>query len=737
MSFIFVFLFSLPSAYADLRALVLSVNSPPKVTRWPFERNVKPPSTQLVLAKKSFMDGKWLTCQRAARWIPRKTPIIAPWALDLEFQCAIKRLNLQKAGEKSLIRLFSKLNKNKEWLIHGPYSKALRKRYIEATLALSNYNLQKDPKGSMKWAEKFIDSENWGTLSQRAEAYKIVGSILLSLQKLEAAEQFLRKSLDYESRLDVRRLLKTVVTANGGKEKKTERKKKEDRMKIPEEELKNQVRIALKQKKYIMAVKTCIEILNDFSGSQTADWAEKTILEVYMSLRTKEKFNVVRKEIVHLMKKAPGDSLKGWLWSLFRKSYYSDASKLGQSAVHKLENVREKTELIYNLARSYIFSGEIQKGTKWLQRIVKEHGGSQEQLAALLRLGLIEYRKGRHNKSIAFLEKLLAYSSENYDLQGRYWLWRALEKSGNKERARAVGKALYERYPLTYYGLRAKLELEGSMSLPESDIKVNPQKIWLTTSQRQSWRRLLILLESGWFEEARLELKALPILQNPDAKILMARMWAAALGYFKAIRLVNQAWDKKRYLMRKDFYQLGFPTEFLEIIQKESKKYELDPHLIISVIKQESAFELEAVSRSGALGLMQMIPPTAREVAQDLSFTKLSLPDDLFDPHVNIQFGTYYLSKVLKQFKGHIPLALAAYNAGPTRLKRWLKARDLNPEKNSTPVNEIWIDELPWGETQFYIKAILRNYFIYKLLDVGQIKKNSPLWEQSYKEVSL
>lgn len=722
----FIFLFLIHYAYADLHPLTLSVDSPPKVTRWPFETQAKLPSGQLVLAKKSFMERKWLACQKAAQLIPQKAPAVAPWSLDLELRCAIKRLTLQKAGVKSLIHLFNKLNKNQKWLLRGPYSKTLRKRYVETVLALSFYNLQKNPKASMKWIEKFMDSKEWGTKSQKAEAYQIAGSLALSLQNLEPAERFLRKSLNYESRSDVRRLLNKVMRAKT-EEQKGVKEEKVKRERFPEEKLKDKVRIALRQKKYITAVKRSVEILNDFPGSQVADWAAETILKIYMDLKEKEDS---MKRTVRLMRKAPGDWLKDWSWQLFRKSYYGDASELGEAAVSKLKGVGQKTELIYNLARSYIFSGKISKGKKWLQVVAKEHGGSQEQLAALLRLGLIEYREGRYNRSITFLEKLLAHSSENYDLKGRYWLWRALEKSGNKERAQNVGKALYERYPLTYYGLRAKLELKGSMSLPESDIQIDSQKLWLTTSQKEGWERLLILLASGWFEEAQLELKALPTPLHPETKILMARVWAAALGYLKAIRLANQAWDEKRYLMRKNFYPLGFPTEFFEMVKKESKKYKLDPHLVISTMKQESAFQMGAVSRSGALGLMQMIPLTAKEVAQDLGFKNLSLPDDLFDPQVNIKFCTYYLSKVLRQFKGHVPLALAAYNAGPRRLKRWLNARKLNPEKNSVPINEVWIDELPWGETQFYIKAILRNYFIYKLLDVGQVKKNSPLWEQ-------
>ena len=84
---------------------------------------------------------------------------------------------------------------------------------------------------------------------------------------------------------------------------------------------------------------------------------------------------------------------------------------------------------------------------------------------------------------------------------------------------------------------------------------------------------------------------------------------------------------------------------------------------------------------------------------------------------------------MLKKFSGNIPWALAAYNAGPERMDRWNRARKLPLTASSEPFQEIWIDELPWSETNIYVKSILRNLLVYRLLDKGRVQLTEPLWK--------
>ncbi len=86
---------------------------------------------------------------------------------------------------------------------------------------------------------------------------------------------------------------------------------------------------------------------------------------------------------------------------------------------------------------------------------------------------------------------------------------------------------------------------------------------------------------------------------------------------------------------------------------------------------------------------------------------------------------------MIKDFENNVPFALAAYNAGPTKVKRWLSASGVKPQSTSSPEYEVWFDLLPWSETRFYIKAILRNYLIYQLVDMKPVQVKDPVWGQS------
>jgi soluble lytic murein transglycosylase len=117
--------------------------------------------------------------------------------------------------------------------------------------------------------------------------------------------------------------------------------------------------------------------------------------------------------------------------------------------------------------------------------------------------------------------------------------------------------------------------------------------------------------------------------------------------------------------------RLRYPLEYKHIVLGHAENYELDPALIAAVIYRESRFDPNAVSESGAVGLMQLLPDTAEGIAE-LTGGSAFRVDDLYEPEVNVRYGSFYLRRLLTKYEGDLELALAAYHAGQGNVDEWL-----------------------------------------------------------------
>lgn len=150
-----------------------------------------------------------------------------------------------------------------------------------------------------------------------------------------------------------------------------------------------------------------------------------------------------------------------------------------------------------------------------------------------------------------------------------------------------------------------------------------------------------------------------------------------------------------------------YPLKYYEDIYYYSKIYSLDPLFVTSVIYVESKFNEMAVSRKGAIGLMQILPRTAKWAAKEMNLKNYN-NDLLFDIKVNINIGCWYLNRLRKQFS-NIEVVLAAYNGGSGNVSKWLK----NPNYS---LDEITLEKIPFEETSNFVKRVKRVYRIYKFL---------------------
>ena len=173
---------------------------------------------------------------------------------------------------------------------------------------------------------------------------------------------------------------------------------------------------------------------------------------------------------------------------------------------------------------------------------------------------------------------------------------------------------------------------------------------------------------------------------------------------FNSIRIFYKHKDKRHLVDLKNIFPRD-ETDMISSILDQFKVSSFSSTLVLSVIRQESAFNMNDVSVANATGLMQLLPSTAKEVAKRIKLKKYSL----YDPKDNIILGVNYLKRLQKRFSNNIIYALSSYNAGPTTTRRWIKQR-------GNLKSQDFIETIPYKETSLYVKLIARNYVFYQLL---------------------
>jgi len=151
-----------------------------------------------------------------------------------------------------------------------------------------------------------------------------------------------------------------------------------------------------------------------------------------------------------------------------------------------------------------------------------------------------------------------------------------------------------------------------------------------------------------------------------------------------------------------------YPTKYSEYVYKYAQEYEVDPILVFAIIKAESNFNPNVVSTSNAIGLMQLMDATAEEIAGKLEINFMKKAS-LYNPELNIQLGTKYFSELMKQYDDNYLLALTAYNAGIGNVQKWIEQGIIKKDGSD-------IENIPFKETNNYVRKVVRDYKIYKEL---------------------
>lgn len=150
------------------------------------------------------------------------------------------------------------------------------------------------------------------------------------------------------------------------------------------------------------------------------------------------------------------------------------------------------------------------------------------------------------------------------------------------------------------------------------------------------------------------------------------------------------------------FWTLVYPIYYYPVIQREARTVHVDPFLVASLVRVESHFREDDISHAGAIGLMQLMPDTASWIAQRIGMKRYSRAD-LATPSVNVRLGSWYVMYLIRTFHGNLPEAVAAYNAGPNRVRRWLRNGTWSGE-------EMTINDIPVRETRHFVARVLYTF---------------------------
>lgn len=413
-----------------------------------------------------------------------------------------------------------------------------------------------------------------------------------------------------------------------------------------------------------------------------------------------------------------------------------------QEAIDKYKELSEKhpdvpqgAEALWRAGYLYSAQGNTEQSLAIFEILGQKYPGTEQAMDALFRGGMAAYNQGGRARAQRLFALLAQTGSGTLRAAGSLWLGRLYQLDHQDDLARQSYTDAAQADPGGYYSQRAADLLAGHgpfVPPAKYDWAFNdPAHIaeaeqWMRTTFKitqtgQLWPlsptlaadpRMLRgneLWAVAAYDEARAEYAGLREDNSTDPLALyQLGSYFYHIGLYKeainaAATLIDGA---KINVMQAPRYiaALRYPIAYYDLVLPAAQKYNVDPLLIFSLIRQESLFEGFATSYASAQGLMQIIPTTGEYIAQ-----KLNWPDyqnsDIYRPYINVQFGVWYLKEQLDTFNGNTYAALAAYNAGPDASSEWYRISNGDPD--------LFLQAIDYDQTQTYVRRIYEQYEVY------------------------
>lgn len=385
-------------------------------------------------------------------------------------------------------------------------------------------------------------------------------------------------------------------------------------------------------------------------------------------------------------------------------------------------------DALFFAADARMRSGDLDGAHDRLAELAERYPTSDMGADGLFKLFWLRRAQGDRAGALTVLDEIeerFGPLEDSHELErARYWRARLLEEQGERGAAWAVLAANAAEHPATFYGLlsRERAEalvptkaraLQRSVSASVRIDDVFPLAAGAMADDLQ-FRSAVELLRLGFGELVPMEVLGIERSRLPPESLRLLVVMLAMAGEERPAHGMARLWlrrDLSGPISRKTrlVWEIAYPKAFRELVEASSLEAdELDPDLLQALMREESALDPKALSWAGALGLCQLMPYTAAEVAAQLKLPRPSTAA-LLEPELNVKLGARYLSDLLIRFEGVKPFAIASYNAGPGAVGRW---------RRELPTDDLaaWVEQIPLQETRNYVKRVLRSYNTYKLL---------------------
>ncbi len=399
-------------------------------------------------------------------------------------------------------------------------------------------------------------------------------------------------------------------------------------------------------------------------------------------------------------------NLHVWREMRRRQGREGDAATLRRWLIDDYPGSPEAVELVWNDGLAAESRGALDVALGRYTHIAEHARTSARAGESRMRSGQIHLRLGHRGEAAEVYEAYLVdFPDGRRWPEAAYWAGRIHLELGDTATGRAHLERTVREQPVEYYSVMAAdlLDVPYRIDVPEGEGPSEP--LWLT----EGLERLDRLTEAGLERGASAEVDRLRD-RSRGHRGAMLRLGEALTERGRSLDGINLGWAllEQEGSWDRQLLRVTFPFPYRELVRREAEEWGMDPLLMASIIRQESAFKADIVSRAGAIGLMQVMPPTGRELARRHGpdpFTEATLAS----PEVNLHLGAAFFVDMSRRYDDDLPLVLSAYNAGPSRATAWRQF----PEA-SDPLR--FTERIPFTETRGYVKNVRRNLGLYRAL---------------------